>query len=451
MENLEKNFSTKNVRFNEAFYKKFYSLSCNDKDLRDHYNTIGVSKHLIPNEEACSDILYKMLNFNTEVYISNISATLNCTIVKNNNNNDYSNLKWIKHFYGGVFGGEKGQLETINIYRFINTQELYNNKSKWDDLLLRIYKHFNFDPNYYMFMNIIDADKTPFEQWITQDIFKNKHPNLKSFNENVNLLSEMFICLHSQSIDLNYIMNEYGSNEIVKKFIGNNSNLTNLEIPLFIFLNLAKKYGFFWNKLERETYITEHLTKYNELIDKLKSMTPICEIELIKLSDMYKQKTLQLTTKKSPVELTFPSIKVSIDKLVANISLLKKITEQKYISNFKKINELTDENVLSKLLTVVLKNALQVADIKEYNSMQLKTFVLSFFYNAKLQLKQTMPKEEFISTIKNMTTDFLTEFFKENELTQELESLLKDLDFLIENKKIIKFTKLSVMLASFIV
>jgi len=102
---------------------------------------------------------------------------------------------------------------------------------------------------------------------LKKDIYRNKHPNLKSFNKKENLVSELINFLHNNNIDLNYITTEYSEKF---KERDTNKNLSDLEKPLSIFFNFAKKFGFFWNKLERETYINSHLEKFNEVNDFLK-------------------------------------------------------------------------------------------------------------------------------------------------------------------------------------
>lgn len=444
MENFSKNLSCKNTSLNVDFYKTFYSLEGDEKVIREHFNTHGKVRHLIPNEEVLSEVLARVLNFQDEVYMSNQSIHLNGSLIKDNHH-CHDKGYYISHLYG-KHQVSKGQLEHSHLVRVINSQELFNYKHKWNVLHAKLFKHFKFDMDYYTFFHKIDCSNV-FEHWLAKDIFDKKHPNLKSFQKDVNLMTEMVNVLHKLGVDLNYISSEYHA-ELVSKQIAIPATLTGLEIPVYILFNHAKQYGFFWSKEERDEYIKAHIEPFNKANEYLKSQQHYDEKTLNEIADKYEQEFRVMVKQHEDHQFEAQPIKMELKSIVGSIRFLKKVTNKWYIENFKKLNNVPDDEVLQTLLQTVLHNVVKVKDATEFLSMDLKEFVISFFYNTLLHLKQGKTKEEYLELVKQNMHAFLVGFFQKVALEYDAGSLMKDIEFLIENKKIIKFTKLTVQLIS---
>jgi len=165
------------------------------------------------------------------------------------------------------------------------------------------------------------------------------------------------------------------------------------------------------------------------------------------IQNTHNQKFKEIVKHTDTNKFQLKNLSISKDLLVNNLKLLKKITNKNYIENFKKVNNLTDENVLSEILTTILKNIVNVDKPEDFNSMEVKSFITSFFYNIKLLLKNGKNKQEYLDLIKNYSVDFLTNYLSDLKINL-VNDLVYDIEFLIQNKKITKFVKLSVKIAS---
>jgi len=421
---------------NIDFYKEFYGVTGDEKQVREHFNTIGVEKHLIPNIDVYANILSQVLNFNINVYSSNMSLRFNNTLIKNNNKHTRI-IQFVNHFYGTK--DVEGQVKTANIYRLKNSSELYKYNHKWEDLYSKINSAFKFDIDYYLFMNKKTQDDV-FQQWLTKDVFNGKHPNLKSYTQNDNLIVNLMRLITDNGIDLNYISSQYKSKINDAKI----NTLNDIEKPLFLFLNYGKKYGFFWNESERNTYINTNLNKFKEVNEKLKSQFYYNDKILQQIKQSNDLEFSENSKKMKSSLLSFKTLLVVVNKLTTKLDLIQKITNKTYISNFLKVNNIQEKNKgLFEILNFVINNFTKINDNAELNSMDLKIFAISFFYNAKKHEKLNLSKTEYISLIKTQTLDFLEKLFNEKNIEFLKESVVKDIEFIIEHKKIIKLVKVA--------
>ena len=126
------------------------------------------------------------------------------------------------------------------------------------------------------------------------------------------------------------------------------------------------------------------------------------------------------------------------------MKLLKKITSRKYIRMFKRINELeekSNEFIFDHLITIILKNKISVDEPNDFSSIPVKTFILNFYYNNFLEEKEEKTSSEYIAYVKQLSCKLLRRLSQENKLQFIERTVMKDLDYIIANKKMTKYSK----------
>ena len=442
-----------NLSLDTEFYKAFYKIDGDIQQIRDHYSTVGISKNLMPNFQCYAKILNVVLNFDLDVYVTNGAGDLGENLICDNNK-DYHDradaVYFLNHFYGDIMANEpasNGQIN-INISRFINGVDVMSYNSKWDSLINELSKHFNFDAGFYLFFyKDISNATNPFLDWLTDGIFKGRHPNMDSYTNQTNILSELSSFLHTKNVDLNFVMKTYCDRiKQLNILNGKDASLSEVELPLYIFFNVCRKKRLYWSAIEQADYIKNHSDNFKEAVAYLKAQN-CYDISALEKIMMANEKTHTLSIR-NIVNVKTSIISHIIDKLDNNISLIKKIVDPTYINAYKKINtldSLTNDELLKNLLNTVVNNVVE-CDKKTMNVMQLKSFALSFFYNSLLSEKDGMSKEEYMTKVKGHVIDFLTKLFASQQINFDLAVLEKDIDCLIKNKQFIKTTKLLVKL-----
>ena len=445
-----------NLSVDVDFYKSFYKISGDEQTIRDHYATIGVSKHLIPNIECYTTILSIVLNFDLDVYVTNGSMNLGNTMICDNHGVAHTDKKmchFMDHFYGNIMENaptSNGQIN-LNVMRFLNSIDLMDYNNKWDLLINELMKYFNFDEDFYLFFykDIVDS-KNPFLDWLMDGIFKNRYPNMKSYNAKSNVIGELSSLLCQKNVDLNYIMKSYNDAIQSQKLLSDFAlNLSEVELPLFVFFNTCRKKRLFWCENDRLKYVEIHSTKYSDTVKYLKDMN---FYELSKLEKMMAaNEKAHLDRIKKTSKRSSSNIVYDVEIIDTSLQLLTKIVNANYINTFKIINklDLPAEDLLHKLLATLVNNIMD-AD-KNINIMSFKSFVLSFFYNGMLSLKSTMSKEEYLTKVKTHAVKFLTNLFANNNISVNADVLLTDLECLIQNKKFIKLTRIATKLLTLVV
>jgi hypothetical protein len=431
------------------FYRAFYKIEGDTQAIRDHYSTVGVSKSLLPNYDCYTKILSIVLNFDLDVFVSNGAADLGPQLICETHKQQHAN-KNIRHFmnlyYGNIMDNSPAPAGQINlaIMRLLNSHELMDYNKKWDSLINDLYKHFKFDSSFYLFFykDIVNVEN-PFMDWLTDGIFKGRHPNSNSFKTQKNVISDLSSVLHAHKVDLNYVMKSYYENVLKHNLLeGRESTLSEVELPIYVFTNVARKKRLFWSESERNEDFTAHTNKFCETVKYLKGMNFYDMAKLEKMVD--ENEKVHLMKIKQTVLVSVNKITHAVEKLDTYLKLLKKIVKPDYIETFKKINKLDDlsgEELLHNLLNTLVTNIIDVNN-QDINVMQVKSFVMSFFYNSMLAFKGKMSKDEYIAKVKTNVVQFLKTLFENRNVSFDLTTLENDLDYLIKNKKFVKMTRL---------
>lgn len=450
---MSRNISVKDGLLDVSFYRDFYDIKGSEAEICEHYNTVGFSKKLLPNLNKYAELLSHVLCFNQNVYVANVAHDFYKGTIKDGNRTD-DLVYFLRHFYGNITASEQsgGQLTTSSLPRFINGNELVKENSKWDKLYSEIYSQFKFDPNFYIFFYKLGNEVDPFQEWLTNGIFVGNHPNHLSFEQNVNCINKISAYLNNKGIDLNYIIKLYGNTIKTQKICEDKlSKLSDVEKPLLLFFNVCRKYHCFWNEDERVEYIKKHQLAFQSVVTKLKSGKIYTDEELKKFELTF-EKNMTMSVK-SFIPFKVELQKFNIDTLDKQYGLIKRITNKSFINVFNKIHNLeeqTEEKRLSELLLLLIDNIVKIVEITDLNTMSLKSFVLSFFYNANLDKKKSMSKEEFIEKNRTMSFNLLKRLFNRKKIVVDDNVLLNDLKHLIEQKQFIKFTRIATQVLSLV-
>jgi hypothetical protein len=437
-----RNSSQANILLDVNFYKNLYKVEGSENDIRTHYNTTGVSKSLIPNMDSYVAVLAQLTHFNLEVFISNVNNPANNSLIKAMaGSNNLTAM--MKKFYSDLTNPEceNGELFKLDKYRFINSYELLNYNIKWDRLMRNIYNYFNFDINFYAFFYKAKYEDDLFMDWLKYGIYKGYHPNRKSYIRKTNMLHKLNTYLHKKKIDINYIIKPL--TPVVSGVLSRGGvTLGDIERPLFIFFNYARLNQSFWNAQEKEKYIENHKNVFSKYITYLHSMKSASEK---KLNKKYRS-MVRLTNKKMKKvrELNYKQKMFPIENVDKNMKLLKKITSRKYVSMFKRINNLEEkpnEFIFDELITIILKNKISVDEPNDYSNIPVKTFILNFYYNSFLEKKEELESSEYITFVKKLSCKLLRRLSQENKIQFIERTVMKDLDYIIANKKMTKYSK----------
>ena len=440
---MHKKISFENTRLDVDFYKSFYNIEGDKQTIRDHYSTIGVSKKLIPNLDCLAKILSIVLDFELDVFGTNQGLNLGGGLLCDNHVAKFTSgdlVHFMNIFYGDIVSNivlPSGQVN-FNVIRLINATEVMNYETKWTKLVQELGSKFKFDEEFYLFFyKDIKQPTNPLFDWLSDGIFLGRHPNMNSYTSNDNCLSQLTSLL--KNVDLNFIVKTYlaqikQTNLISEEYM---KKLSEVELPVYIFFNICKKKRLFWSENEKNEYIEKHSKKFADTIKFLKEMNhyEIDELEKI-TADIFKSHKTQV---KSIEQVKSSKINYELSNYK---SLIKKIISSDYIKTFSKINKLDSSNqveILDQLLSTLLENVFHLSS--NLNIMELKEFVLSFFYNSMLSTKNE-DKEVYMENIKKLSIEFLNKFYTGKKLNVTLDSLDKDLDLLIKNKKFIKSTRI---------
>jgi hypothetical protein len=450
---MRKNAFFDNIALDVKFYTSFYGISGDIQTVRDHYSTVGLAKQLLPNLQCYAKLLSVVLDFDIDVFVTNGGIDLGDRLICENHPDAHKNndlVYFMNLFYDDIMSETtaNGQINCA-LMRCINCTDVINYNKKWDTLISDLHKHVAFDEQFYLFFyKDIANNENPFFDWLTDGVFKGRHPNMNSYNKQMNMLSDLSSFLHNNNIDLNFIMksNYDNINRICSKLV----ELSEVERPLYVFFNLCRKKRMFWSEAEQLAYVEKHKTKFTDTLKWLKAMNHYDIDKLVQIVDA-KQKIHAENVKKIATKYV-NNVKYTVQHLDSYWSLVKKVTNPRYIETFKVINKLDGlpkDEMLHNLLLTLISNIIDVKDTESnnLNVMQIKSFVLSFFYNTLLSEKPGKSKTDYLNMVKSNAVKFLLELFNKKNVTVDEISLVTDLDFLISNKKFIKLTRFLMKLA----
>ncbi len=432
------------------FYRRFYRLEADEQAIYQHFNTVGKRDKWLANAQQLADVLKAQLHFDPQVYIGNVSHDL--TTMLKHNHQGRPDIHFLEHFFGKLTGdaadGEtfQGHAEHADLRRFTNSVELVEFSTKWDKLLAAVYAQFKFDPDFYTFFYRADPAKgaNVFEQWVRADVFAKKYPNQAAADAKTDMISQLLSILAHHGVDINYFSATY--TEKISRVAETPSTLNDVERPLYLFFNHARTYGLFWSQAERDVYIAGHLARCREVVDFLRGGHVYSPEALAK--EVAAADAALATVMKKQVPLAVKTAKLSLASLEANWKLLRKVTSPAYLAAFQRVNPESGDKTA--VLRTLIDNMVDASG-HALNDQALKRFVASFFYNALLPERAGKTKAEYMELVKQSSATFLLDFLSTKQLPANMNVLVKDIELLVQNKKLIKFTKLAIRLALLVI
>jgi hypothetical protein len=210
-------------------------------------------------------------------------------------------------------------------------------------------------------------------------------------------------------------------------------------ILLFLFMNTGYQLRLFYNQNELDAYRTDNINKYNEALASVKSMTHVKALATsVKL---YTAQTASLVKSKHIV-VPVPIVKDLFININSVFNVIK-LCNPTFLNCFKKISQNEDLMVIIPLL---VKHELLNCDQPQLNSMEVKILVASLLYN--LFISNKSDSTLYANFVKEKSVELLSAMFNEAGLVDFSETLKQDVDFIVENKKVVKLCSLTNLIIS---
>lgn len=430
------------------FYTSFYSdlaalVGSTKLAITEHYLNIGKAQGRVANKNELVQLMSSILNFDADLYsVANLSYKLDKSLKDTfPNQND-----WFNHFYDAT----NGNLYTVNRYRITNSNDMKIVSNEWDDMVASVFDMVGFSVVFYRSFYDIPTNITTLQDlqlyWLKMGLFLKQHPNLKSFNDNVDVLGDIQTML----------MNKYKLNMTMLASYKDNmmtyANAHSIVVPaglndetsilMFLFFNTGYQLRLFFCQNELDEYRSQKANAYNAALASVKNLEQ--DKAVADAAKAYLSQTAALIKAKSIV-VPVPLVK----DLFVNISSLLniiKLCNDTYLSCFKKIQQNED---LMVIIPKMVKHELLNCDNPQLNSMEVKILVASLLYN--LFVANKTDSDLYATFVKEKSVEVLTGMFGEAGLSGFSETLKQDIDFIIENKKVVKLCTLSNMIISMFV
>lgn len=424
--------SNLDCKFYTSFYEDLSSLAdSTDLKINEHYLMIGKIQGRAANKKELDDMIASIVRFDYDVYKNtNLSYELDKTL-----NNTFLNLDCMEHYYNET----TGNLYKCNRFRILNNNDIKIVLNEWEGIYKKIFDLVDFDLFFYKSFYEIPASITTLQDlkihWLKNGLFSGQKPNLKSLNENINIIGNIQSLLIKEfNLDMTYlssyksIMMDYA----VKHNIVVPSSLDETNVLLYLFFNTGYQLRLFFSQNEYDVYKSERIQQYNSAVVAIKSLNQKLALDMAVKS--YALQDLKLSKVKS-VEV-IPIIKEAFSNIIS-LSNIIKLSNEDFLNCFKKIYNVQDLMVAIKLIVShELTNYLS----PELNSMEVKILVTSLVYNTYIQDK--VDSEIYASFVKDKSIEILTLLFKDAGLTDFETVLAQDVAFVIDNKKVIKLSYL---------
>ncbi len=422
--------------FYTSFYDDLSNIPKTPIAINEHYLTVGKKQGRVANKKELNALLAQLLNFDINVY-----STANlCWNFKSNLKVHCKNADFVDHYYS-----PEGNLRKNDLFRIINQNELQTFINKWDSIYDTIIESVNFNllfyKTFYKIPNEIHNLRDLQINWLKRGVFMGEKPNLKSLDENTNILGEIVTLLVKNfNIDTSFIskyrnhMKEYASiNSIMIP-----SGLDDTNTLLFLFLNTGHALRMFFNNNELETYRNNRLKQYESALNSIKNSTykPILNESL----KHYEKQSMTLRKKED--EIPIPIVKTPFHEITSVLNIIK-LSNSVSLNCFKKIYNSDDMTVVIPLMVQhELANCIEPV----LNSMEIKILVASLVYNAFVLNKTD--KQQYNDFVKSKSIEILSKLFVEAGMTDFENVLEQDINFIIENKKIVKLCYLKNLVIS---
>ena len=427
-----------------AFYTSFYDdlaylAGAPKLEITEHYLNVGQAQGRVANDAELVQMMSSILNFNADLYcVANLSYQLDKSLKDTfPGKND-----WYQHFYG-----TNGNLQLSTRYRVINSNDLKITANEWDDLVSGIFEVVKFSDVFYKSFYTIPSSVTTVQElklhWLKMGMFLKQQPNLQSFTDNRDVIGDVQALLIDKfKVNMAFLalckpdMVKYAASHsiIVPDAVKDENSLL-----LFLFINTGYQLRLFYNQNELDEHKKMRVDQMKEALAAVKSMTH--EKALAVSTKAYVSQTVALTKSKR-IEVPEPIVKdlfVNINSLFNVI----KLCNDTYLSCFKKINQNED---LMVIIPMLVKHELAGCDAPQLNSMEVKILVASLLYN--LFIGNKSDSALYAVFVKEKSVELLSALFAEAGLVDFGETLKQDMDFIIENKKVVKLCSLANLVIS---
>jgi hypothetical protein len=422
-----------------SFYINFYpdlsTFKPNDTvAINEHYINVGMKEDRVKNKIELNELLSKLLHFDPDIFATTNLANDYSTNLKTKFNT-IENTSWIDYFYSEPQGG----LYNVPKIRVKNSNDIKECLNKWETIYYEIYKTIDFNLNFYKSFYIIPSTITNTRQlkidWLKNGLFNKQYPNINALNNNQNVISAVQTILMTKfDLDIAYISTMKSEMVAYAKrhnIVAPESLTDDNDILLFLFFNTAQQLRLFFNNNERTQYINKNKNEYVNALDAVKLLKQ--KQLLTDVDTKYSLKEEQLAT---VVKLEgVPIVKNSFDKITSVLNIIK-LSNSVYVDCFKKIY---NSQNLAMIIDKIIKHEMTNYSLPILNSIELKIFVVSLVYN--LFILEKVDKKTYMDFVKAKSIEILTALYAENNIT-DTNSIEKDVNHIIETKKIIKLTYL---------
>lgn len=441
--------------FDPVFYRNFYDLSAaeyaDNAKVYEYYCSKGKALGHVANEVEMKNKLATLINFDSEMYsqvnLSFDNKPLGVTFPAANKDT------MISHFMNHYFAPESGNLHCNARQRLCNVNELAVNNNEWANLMIAIDNAVKFDCDFYVSMYDVPVNLETrlgaFMHWVSCGIFLEYMPNASYFDVTKSMVNDVNSALNAAGVDMDYIEKMDGAQMI--KFCSDNNivmpaKLSSIAKNLFLFFNAGQKLRVFFSKAQCERVKAEHKKMYSDGVAVLKEQPQMYDMVVAKTLAEFNKCAAEIK-RKTPI-FANPAIKALTSDMLNTIKTIRKFAASDFIANFAKCNNLSLD-ALENVVEVLCKRlAVRVKDVTNVDMPVFREFVLNLVYNVfATNKKKQLTKEEYTNFIKNFACDMLVQL----QTNLERSKLIADLEFLIENKKLIKLGKLAVTVMSMVV
>jgi hypothetical protein len=480
------------------FYASFYDdvKTTNKMEVTNHYFSVGRDQNRIKNAREMGALVCEMLNIDPDIYRHmNLSVRMNANLV--------DDIQKVGSTYQHLFGGlECSEINNIKMHRATHSVDLMVYKNKMNDLWIDLDKSIQFDDAYYIQYYDVPAGavdrKMLFMHWITTGMFQNQRPNASfilapntSVVDNLMQTINAVFCRHN--IDYNYVCTKYATTMTAycslhkidyRAFTGAVPTL-----HMFLFFNTVVQLRLYLNQADEDAQKQQLKDMHNAAIAAIKSRT-VKKVQDANRAAYAKQLADATRVDRS---LVFPNHPLNkLDKLqLHTITLIKSLSSPSY-TNMVRLTRNMDSTVdLSKVIQIAVERIAKQLGLPT-SSIDILTLILDVVYNAYLSMRadKKMTKLEYMDFVRTTsiaiasalmppskpaepvpaTTDNkVNEEIARNENSKEiivgkdltsvaaaaavtalsahiipslLDVMIKDIDFIIYQKRILKLTRI---------
>lgn len=420
-------------KFYTSFYEDLSSLAdSTELKINEHYLMIGKAQGRVANKKELDDMIASIVRFDYDVYKNtNLSFQLDKTL-----NVSFPGLDCMNHYYNET----TGNLYINNRFRVLNNNDIKVVLNEWDGIYQKIFNLVNFDLFFYKSFYEIPASITTLQDlkihWLKNGLFSGQKPNLKSLNENTNIIGNIQSLLIKEfNLDMSYllgyksVMLDYASkhNIVVPSSLVDETN-----VLLYLFFNTGYQLRLFFSQNEYDVYKSERIQQYNSAVNAIKSLNQKVALDMAVKS--YAIQDLKLS--KVKLVAVVPIMKDAFSNIIS-LSNVIKLSNEDFLNCFKKIYNVQD---LMEVIKLIVSHELSNYLLPELNSMEVKILVTSLVYNTYIQDK--VDAGIYASFVKDKSIEILTLLFKDAGLADFETVLAQDVAFVIDNKKVIKLSYL---------